>query len=101
MARKLKITVLKRDLYTDFVEEYAKDKHFPLCQDFKEGQVFILNNLEKPDGFCSWAWADLHRDVIAVLFGANYPWMERKNMVISCCTDGLRPVTFKLEGIDE
>ena len=101
MARQLKITVLKRDLYKDFVEEYAKDKSFPLCPRFEEGQVFILDKADKPDGFCSWAWADLHRDVIAVLFGASYPWIDRKNTIISCCTDGLRPVTFKLEGIGE
>lgn len=100
MAKKLKITVLKRDLYTDLADEYAADKSIAPCSIFSDGQEFILEKADKPDGFCSWAWADLHRDVIAVMFGANYSWINRENTIISCCTDGLRPVTFKLEGID-
>jgi uncharacterized repeat protein (TIGR04076 family) len=100
MARKLKITVLKRDLYKDLVDEYAVDKNTPACHALKDGQEFILDSPNMPDGFCSWAWADLQRDVIAILFGANYPWINKPNTIISCCTDGLRPVTFKLEGMD-
>ena len=101
MARQLKITVLKKDLYRDLADEYAADKSITACTLFEEGQVFILDKPDKPDGFCSWAWADLHRDVIAVLFGANYRWIDFENTIISCCTDGLRPVTFKIEGIGE
>ena len=100
MARKLKITVLKRDLYRDLADEYAADKAIAACGLFEDGQVFILDKANMPEGFCSWAWADLHRDVIAVLFGADYSWINRDNTIISCCTDGLRPVTFKLEGIE-
>ena len=99
---KVKITVLKRDLYKDLVEEYAANKSTPACDMFEDGQVFILDKADKPEDFCSWAWADLHRDIIAVNLGATYShWINRENTIIACCTDGLRPVTFKIEGISE
>ena len=101
MAKQVKITVVKRDLYKDLVEEYAADKSLTACGLFEDGQVFILDGANKPDGFCSWAWADIHRDVIGILFGATYNWIKQKGTVITCCTDGLRPVTFKIECIGE
>ena len=101
MARKLKITVLKRDLYREFVDEYAADKETTYCHRFVDGQVFVQEGINMPDGFCSWAWADIHRDVISVFYGAGFKWINRDNTIISCCTDGLRPVTFKVEAFDE
>ena len=101
MAGQIKITVLKRELYKDLVNEYATDKNFKQCGKFEDGQEFILNAKEMPAGFCSWAWADVHRDVVAVFHGASFPWIERKSTIISACTDGLRPVIFKIESIGE
>jgi len=101
MASQLKITVLKRELYKDLVDKYAADKNFAPCPKYKDGQEFILDTKDMPAGFCSWAWADIHRDVVAVFHGANFPWIERKSTIISCCTDGLRPVVFKIEKIGE
>ena len=101
MKSKLKITVLKRDIYKDFIDQYSADKSTGACDAVKDGQEFILETLDKPDDFCSWAWADIHRDVTAVFFGANYEWIKQPNTVISCCTDGLRPVVFKIELIEK
>lgn len=50
-----------------------------------------------PEGFCSWAWADIQRDVLVVMSGGSISWFNRKNMSIVCCTDALRPVVFKIE----
>ena len=47
----VKITVLKRELYKDLVDEYAADKNFSPCAKFKDGQEFILNAKEMPAGF--------------------------------------------------
>lgn len=52
-----------------------------------------------PEGFCSWAWADIQRDVLVVMSGGSISWFNRKNMSIVCCTDALRPVVFKIERI--
>ena len=101
MAGQLKITVLKRDLYKDLVDEFAANKNLVACPKFEDGQEFILHEKEMPAGFCSWAWADIHRDVVAVYHGASFPWIGRKNMIISACKDGLRPVIFKIEKIGE
>ena len=101
MTGRLKITVLKRELYKNFVDEYAADKNLTPCARYEDGQEFILDTKDMPAGFCSWAWADIQRDVVALFHGASFPWMQRKGAIISCCTDGLRPVVFKLERIGE
>ena len=101
MAKKVKITVLKRDLYKEFIEEYASDKSTPACNALEDGQVFYTDGLNKPDKFCSWAWADIHRDVVSVFTGGSFAWVNKPNTIISCCTDGFRPVTFKIEAVDE
>ena len=65
------------------------------------GQEIIIENFPlKPDGFCDWAWADIHRDVVSVMFGGSYPWIREPRTAITCCTDGLRPVIFKVERIE-
>jgi uncharacterized repeat protein (TIGR04076 family) len=35
--------------------------------------------------------------------GGEYttPWVEQKGAAIACCTDGYRPVVFKIERIEE
>jgi uncharacterized repeat protein (TIGR04076 family) len=68
---------------------------------YEEGQEFILEDFPlKPEGFCDWAWADIHREVVAIMFTANYPWIAQPGTAITCCTDGLRPVIFKVELIE-
>lgn len=53
-----------------------------------------------PQKFCAWAWADIQRDVVYLALDGNYPWMKQNGTVLSCCTDGLRPVVFKLERME-
>jgi len=100
MNKKPKITVLKREVYKDLADEYAGGK-MGVCDKFEDGQEFILDHIDKPDNFCSWAWGDIQRDVVAVKFGANFPWISQPNTIISCCTDGIRPVIFKIEMVDD
>jgi len=97
MAKQVKITVLKRELYKDLIEEYASNKATEQCKFYEDNQVFILDKPNMPEGFCSWAWSDIHKDVISVYHGASFPWMEKKNSIVTGCTDGLRPVIFKVE----
>jgi len=52
-----------------------------------------------PPDFCSWAWADIQRDVAHLALGGDFPWMKQRGTMITCCTDGLRPVVFRLERI--
>jgi len=54
-----------------------------------------------PKGFCSWAWADIQRDVTVLALGGDFPWVKEKGVTFSSCTDGFRPVIFKLERMKE
>jgi uncharacterized repeat protein (TIGR04076 family) len=102
---KCKITVVKRTHNQDLVNEYLatkyKERGFGLCNLFEDGQEFVIEGFPgKPEGFCDWAWADIQRDVVTVMFGGDFPWMESDGTAITCCTDGFRPVIFKVERID-
>jgi uncharacterized repeat protein (TIGR04076 family) len=97
---KCKITVVKRSLNQDLIDEYVSDDRegFGCCTLFEDGQEFIIEDFpSKPEGFCDWAWATIHKDVVAMMFGATYPWLKPPGTAITCCTDGLRPVIFKVE----
>jgi len=72
----------------------------PVCDRLEVGQEFIYTMGTYPEGFCSWAFADIHRDIIHLLLGGDFPWMKEKGTALSCCTDGVRPVVFKLERIE-
>ena len=95
----LRITVLKKMHFPDLQAKYAKDGTFDVCGAFEEGQVFETTE-GKPDGFCSWAWADIQRDVTLVRSGAELAWIGPRNTMISCCTDGFRPVVFRIDRVD-
>jgi len=72
----------------------------PECNALEVGQEFICEQ-GCPSGFCGWAYADIHRDIIHLRLGGNFPWMKEEGTALSCCTDGVRPVIFKLERIEE
>jgi uncharacterized repeat protein (TIGR04076 family) len=100
----VKITVLKRCLNADLVEKLSDSLVKP-CDVFEEGQEFI-GGLNMPEGFCAWAWSDISKMVVSLMAGAQFDrglfnnWMKSDNTAIACCTDGFRPVIFKLERID-
>ncbi|MFC1935894.1 TIGR04076 family protein [Chloroflexota bacterium] len=102
---KVKITVTKKlttkDVYGDkFPTELAGD-FAPDCPRHNEGEEFLVQEDGAcPPGFCGWAYADIQRDITHLGLGGSYPWCQEKNVGISCCTDGLRPVFFKLETMD-
>ncbi len=102
---KCKITVLKKIFHRDLFEKYSSlslSENIGGCSMFKTGDSFFVDNYNKmPVNFCPWAWADIHKDVIAALFGGDFPWMKQKGTNITCCTDGLMPVIFEVERIEE
>jgi uncharacterized repeat protein (TIGR04076 family) len=100
MMSKCKITVAKRTMNQDLVDEYLSPERedFGLCPAFEDGQEFVIEDFpSKPEGFCGWAWASIHKDVVAMMFGGAYPWIKQPGTAITCCTDGLRPVIFRVE----
>jgi uncharacterized repeat protein (TIGR04076 family) len=97
--RDVKITVIKKFETGKIFEEYAVEEAQPTCNAVKEGDVFISREMGIPEGFCNWAWCDIQRDVVHLALGGDFPWIKKEGVMISCCTDGLRPVLFRLERI--
>jgi len=98
---KCKITVLKRIINEDYAKEYTKGK-IELCPKNIEGQEYISIDGAKPEGFCNFAWIDIYKYVFALLFKGNFDmWMRDSGTVITCCTDGIRPVFYKIERIED
>ena len=95
-----KITVLERNYYENLANEFCQQPPGP-CPVFRKGQTYIYDHAgsgEKPQGFCEHAWHDIYKDVILLCSGGGYEgWMKNQHSNIVCCTDGIRPVVFKLE----
>ena len=91
----VKITVLKRLHHKDILEQYA-DFMWDACDVFSVGQEFIADGVNMPDGFCGWAWSDIEKIVLTLSRGGNFRGVPNGTFV-TCCTDGYRPVVFKLE----
>jgi len=102
----VKITVLRRALFEDLCHEFGAPEFLEAggcspCGRFRDGQEFILaNGLDKPDAFCSYAWADIRHELMAILNGGNRPYIRAKGTAVVCCTDAMKPVLFKIERLD-
>ena len=67
-----KITVLKRTLNQEYADEYC-EKKVGLCERFNEGDEFITDHsTNMPEGFCPYAWLDIHRLVMTLMHGGNF-----------------------------
>ena len=99
--KKVRITVMKIACYTDLMEKYENPMEHA-C-DMKEGQVFIADGWQKPEGFCDSAWDSISAFVMLAHGGENFydGWMKNKKSAMISCNDGFRPVSFLLETIDE
>jgi uncharacterized repeat protein (TIGR04076 family) len=99
---KIKITVLKRFVPS---EVFKRSPVTPVgtlgaCELFRDGQEFVVGtDGGMPEGFCTSAWVSIYPNIRVLSFGGELPWYKEKGTAVSCCTDGLRPVVFKLERI--
>lgn len=89
-----KITVIKKTLNSEWNKQFRMSEGTK-CNIFEEGQEFIIESpWSAPEGFCHWAWADIRTFIHLVQEG-------RYETFVSCCTDGFRPVFFKIERIQK
>ena len=98
---RVKITVLRRFSPSEVFEKNPVTPLEPLgpCELFRDGQEFIIEDGRMPEGFCTSAWNTIYCNLRTLAFGGTLPWYREKGVAINCCTDGLRPVVFKLERI--
>ena len=100
--KKCKITVMRKVCHTDLIEKYENPIEHP-C-DLTEGQVFISNGWQRPEGLCVSAWESMSPFVLALSHGGGdfYDgWMKNKKSAMISCNDGFRPVSFYIEALDE
>jgi len=102
----VKITVLKTSFNKEYVDLYVekeRKKTLSTCEVFKEGQEFIADAVSgMPAGFCAWAWDDIYKVVSAYFADGNFGmWYEGGDTIIACCTDGTRPVYFKIDKLKD
>ena len=128
MKHKVKLTVIDKRLYPELQQRFCADPCSGMCPCYNVGDEFIferdgdrddfwhcgLNTLVKttaaPDTVaggpkkphCSELWDSISRYIYTGLQGGSIMkgWMKNENEMIACCSDGTRPVIFKIERID-
>lgn len=103
MNRNVRITVVKKHLNQDLIDQYGQKGDMGACPLVEVGQTYTAVCGEQPEGFCNEAWETLSRYAFAIAHGANgfWPgWTIEPNAVVSC-NDGLRPVVFLLEPTED
>ncbi len=99
---KVKITIIRKNKYDDLILKY-ENKILNPCP-YKEGDTYIYDGLEKPKELCENAWLSIYPYAFALSQGAtkiHNNWLKNERQAIVSCNDGLRPVTFLLETIEE
>ena len=63
--KKVRITVLRKEFYSDFADEYLTDgREAGPCALMNVGDSFIFEGgAQMPEGLCPWAWIDIYHSV--------------------------------------
>jgi uncharacterized repeat protein (TIGR04076 family) len=102
---KVKIEVIKRfspeDVFgVNHNQRTLSGKPITVCNKLREGDEFIVDDIEAiPEGFCGWAWRDIYKDLSVLFFDGNF-YRPEKGVAYVSCTDGRKPVVFKLTRAD-
>lgn len=99
--KKVRISVIRKSDYKDLQEKY--ENPIQHACDIKVGQVFISEDLKKPEGFCDSAWSSISPFVMTLSCGGENiydGWMKNPHSAMISCNDGFRPVSFLLEVIE-
>ena len=103
MPKKMKITVVKgftaEEVFDGEVPDHFPENFVSPCPMHPAGQEFVMENLNCPEGFCSWAYADIQKDLADMWLGG--PTWRGRNTNYFSCTDGMRPVVFRVELLEE
>lgn len=102
--KQVKITVVKVTFNSDLADKYAV-AGYPPCLIHTVGQVFYSNGWQKPSGLCDYAWNSMRDMVLCVAQKGGYilgegNWLKHSDMAIVSCSDGIKPVIFKVEATD-
>lgn len=73
---------------------------YNICSIDVNSEWVVGKDGEMPDGFCPWAWRDLYKDLAVLRFGGDFGFWVESPYMYTACSDGIRPVIFKLERLD-
>lgn len=100
--KKVKITAMRKAAYIDLMEQFENPIEHA-CE-VEEGQVWIAEGWNKPEGFCDSAWESISAFVMTLAHGGeNFydGWMKNPKSAMISCNDGFRPVSFYLEVLED
>ncbi len=126
MQHKCRVTVIDKKCYPELQAQYCADPHSGPCPCYQVGDTFLFERYGQADDFwhmglgtlagpgqpgtagsarlphCSEAWDAISRYIYTALQGGSIMrgWMNDPRVMIACCSDGTRPVIFKLERLD-
>ena len=86
---------MRKVCHRDLMERY--ENPIEHACDMEEGQVFIAEGWQKPEGLCERPF------VMALAHGGGdfYDgWMKNKHSAMISCNDGFRPVSFLIEVVE-
>ncbi|TFG96743.1 TIGR04076 family protein [Candidatus Thorarchaeota archaeon] len=104
MKTNLKITVVRtfnpEDVFGPDHGITRNGKPFIPC-DHKEGEEFIVSSqYKKPEGLCERAWQDLYSTIMVYHHGGDYNFPS-PGATYEPCGDGVNPVVFKIEKMED
>ena len=127
MQHKVRLTVIDKKLYPELQAQYCADPQAGMCPCYQVGDTFLFERYGGADDFwhiglntlkqtvhtadgtaggafphCSEAWDAISRYIYTGLQGGAIMrgWMQDERVMIACCSDGTRPVIFKIERLD-
>ena len=92
---------MRKARYDDLIEKY--ENSIEHACDLEEGQIFIADGWQRPEGFCLSAWESISPFVMTLAHGGEdfyNGWMKNKKSAMLSCNDGFRPVSFYIEVIE-
>ena len=99
---KVRITAIRQTVYEDLMAKYENPIEHT-C-DVLEGQQWISENGQRPNGLCPSAWDSMREFVKALARGeGNFydGWMQNPMSAMIRCNDGFRPFSFYLEVVED
>ena len=99
--KRVRITVIRKVCHEDLISRF--ENPIEHACDLSEGQVFISEDGQRPEGLCESAWSSMESFVRELASGGgNFydGWMKDPKSAMISCNDGFRPVSFYIETID-
>jgi len=102
---RLKITIERTfspaEVFGHEIKQASNGDLIPPYQFFEVGQEFIAEDgFTRPEGFCGWAWRDFTVRLTKFDLIDDMDWPDKDTTYVTC-GDGVRPVIFKLERIED